>query len=447
MRNRISRAILASNSGLPADAAETCQRILAMREDMHPWLSANPEITTTTWHALWGTARPEAAIAQGLVARELDAAQRRVVITKENRVGVLKIFVAHNELTLDEQILLSGKANAAAAMLEQPWLDKSLRKPLALKLGDLALLREMALAPHGTFTDDELLQLVLTYPSWPTVSSDPRKGAKDRNRYLRILFGRRPGLIAPVVEHLLTAAASTGTSTRREQDVLTAIAGSAHLDGDTASRIAGIESGRCTLARKTFDERYYCLLALVNNPRCPRQVVTVVSEASRTSTSGDSGLFRSADERRETRPDIVEPFAGLDDPETLEWVIRRSLPYRSENSDRPARPVELVELGKNPNLTERQRATVRDAILRNVENELVESDDELVKALWPEGLPSCPAPRAAARRQTAPNHVQEAFDLAATKLGNDPVRWETLIGLLDDYDGTFEDLVSLSESI
>lgn len=447
MRNRISRAILASNSGLPPDVAETCQRILAMREDMHPWLSTNPDLPATVWYTLWGKTRPEAVVAQGLVARELDAAQRRVVITKENRVGVLKTFIAHNELTVEEQQLLSGKANAAAALLEQPWLEQGLRKPLAIALGGLALLREMAIAPQGVFTDDDLRELILAYPSWASTSNDPRKGAKDRNRYLRILFGRYPGLIGPVVKHLLGTAGVAGTPGRLEQDLLTAIAGSAHLDGDAATKIAGTGTGRCSLDRKTFDERYYCLLALVNNPRCPAAVVEAVAETARTGTSGDSGLFRNAAEKRSSRPDVVEPFASIADPETIDWVIRRSLPYRGEENTRPARPIELIELGKNPNLSEQQRVSVRNAITSHVEEELFRNDTDLVTALWPAGLHTPPKSPRPTLRHPAPMHVQAAFDLSASKLGNDPVRWETLIGLLDDYDGSFEELVLLSESI
>lgn len=447
MRNQISRALLASNPGLPADAAEICQRVLAMREDMHPWLAANPEITVPVWYTLWGKTRPEAAIAQGLVARELDSAQRNVVITKENRVGVFKTFITHNKLTLEEQKLLSGKANAAAALLEQPWLDPSLRKPLARKIGGLELLREMTLAPEGAFTADELRELILSYPAWASPNNDPRKGAKERNRYLRILFGRRIELIGPVVEHLLGRANTGEPLARCEQDLLTAIAGSAHLDGEAATKIAGIESGNCTLDGKTFDERYYCLLALVNNPRCPRTLVEAVRDAARARSKGTTSLFHDAVERRASRPDVTEAFSLMSDPETLAWVLRRALPYRGEDNNRPARPIELIELGKNPNLDERQRTSVRNALIENVENELLEHDADLVAALWPNGYTFRQAPPSQRRYYGAPNHVQEAFKLSATQLGVDPVRWETLIGLLDDYDGTFEELVSLSESI
>lgn len=447
MRNRLSRAILASNSGLPPDVAETCQRILALREDMHPWLATNPELSATVWRTLWGKTRPETVIAQGLVARELDAAQRHVVITKENRVGVLKTFIAHNELTLEEQKLLSGKANAAATLLEQPWLDPSLRKPLARKVGGLELLREMALSPESAFTADELRELVLSYPSWAATGNDPRKGAKDRNRYLRILFGRYPALVSTTVEHLVDTAEVTGSLARCEQDLLTAIAGSAHLNGDAARKIAGIESGNCTFDGKTFDERYYCLLALVNNPRCPRSVVEAVRDTARARSKGDTHLFQTAADRRSTRADVTEPFSSMSNPETLDWVIRRALPYQGEDSSRPARPIELIELGKNPNLDERQRASVRNAIASHVEHELIAHDEALVKALWPEGYNFHRATAAPRRHHGTPMHVQEAFALSASRLGNDVVRWETLIGLLDDYDGNFEELVSLSESI
>ena len=448
MRNRISRATLASIPGLPADVAATCQRILALRDDMHAWLSTNPELDASVWYALWGTTRPEADVAQGLVGRTLDAAQRNVVITKENRVGVLRIFVAHNELTLEEQKLLSGKANAAAALLEQPWLEQSLRKPLAKKVGGLALLREIALSPAGVFSDDELVELVGTYPTWASSSSDLRRGAKDRNRFLRILFGRRPALIGPVLDAVIgTGSTPNRTLGRHEQDILTSIAGSAHLDGDAAARIAGMDDGNSTLTRADLDALHYCLLALVNNPRCPRDVVEAVGNAATAQRSNGAYVYQDVVRRRNERPEITGSFTEITDTETLGWLVRRSLPYHGQESSRPARPVELIELAKNPNLTPEQLDSLRGAIEREVEGELIAQDVELLGVLWPEGGQPSAETTPTRHHPGTPPQVQEAFTLGVERLGNDPVRWETLIGLLDDYDGTFEELVALSEAL
>jgi len=437
MRNRISRATLASTAGLPADAAETCQRILAMREDMHPWLSTNPELTPAVWHTLWGATRPEAGIAQGLVGRELDAAQRAVVIAKENRVGILRTFIASNRLTVEEQRLLSGKANAGAALIEQHWLDQALRKPVARKVGGLALLREMALAPDGLFSRAELDELVTTYHDWMSGGNEPRRGAKDRGRYLRILFGRHPALAATVLE----AGLPDG---RHLQDLLTAIAGSANLTADAARGLAAMDGDTCTLAPGAIDERHYCLIALVNNPRCPADVVNAIATAARWSAGLSS--FQAAAERRIGKPDVTGPLEEISDPDTLARVVRRALPYRAEAGDRPARPVELLALAKNPNLTEQQHQAVVYAIAGHVERELVEQDDAVLDIVDPDrvgGLRNEPNRHTAA----VPPAVKAALELAAEKLGTDPVRWETLIGLVDDYDGTFEELVALSESI
>jgi hypothetical protein len=415
---------------------------------MHAWLSTNPELDASVWYTLWGATRPEADVAYGLVGRTLDAAQRNVVITKENRVGVLRIFVAHNELTLEEQKLLSGKANAAAALLEQPWLEQTFRKPLAKKVGGIALLREIALASTGVFTDEELVELISTYPVWVSTSSDLRRGAKDRNRFLRILFGRRPGLIGPVLDAVLGAGSTTNLSPgRHEQDILTSIAGSAHLDGDAALRIAGMEDGKSALTRADLDALHYCLLALVNNPRCPLGVVEAIGNASTEQRSNGAYVYQDVARRRSERPEILGTFTEITDPETLGWLIRRSLPYHGEESSRPGRPVELVELAKNPNLIPEQLDSLRSAVEREVEIELIAQDVELLGVLWPEGGHPVAETSPVRGHSGAPLQVQEAFTLGVERLGDDPVRWETLIGLLDDYDGTFEELVALSEAL
>jgi hypothetical protein len=440
MRNRISRATLASNAGLPAQAAEICQRILATREDMHPWLSTNPDLSPEVWRILWGKNRPEAEVAQGLVSRELGATQRNVVITKENRIGILRAFVQHNVLTAEEQQLLSGKTNAAAALIEQEWLEPSLRKPLARRIGGLVLLKEMTLASRGVFTDEELGELLASYPTWISSHVDLRRGAKDRNRYLRILFGRHPRL----VDVVLDAEIPEG---RHLQDLLTSAAGSAYLSPPAAERIAGITDDRCTLTREALEERHYCLLALLNNPRCPQRVIDAVAATSAKCGGNGDWMLRDAATRRREKPELVEEFEEISDPVTLDWVVRRSLPYRGDESSRPARPVELLALLKNPHLTPAQTTFIKDAIRRDVEEELIRQDEVVVTKLYDGVVPRQGTAQVGHRQAGTPMHIQEAFDFAAARLGTDPVRWETLIGLADDYDGTFEELVALSESI
>ena len=49
--------------------------------------------------------------------------------------------------------------------------------------------------------------------------------------------------------------------------------------------------------------------------------------------------------------------------------------------------------------------------------------------------------------RSLPTWYIQAMELAAERLGGDTQRWETLVGLLEDYEGSFEELVELAEAI
>jgi len=448
MRTRITRAQLATSHGLPEDVAEICQRSLATREEMHPHLALNAELTPAVWYLIWGAKRPEASIAKGLVARELDAGQRALVITRENRIGVLREFLEHNELTLEEQQLLSGKANAAELLLKHRWVDTDLRKPLALKAKGVALLKEMALAPDATFTVEELTALVRTYPTWITDETDEReRGLGARHRMLRILFGRHPRLIESVLDAIEAGDITAG---RRCDDLLTAAAGSANLGSAEAARIARVTDGVCGLTGDELAARHYCLMALVNNPRCPLEVVGAVDD--RVDPRYGSSDLRRACERRTQRaayPQVTGPFAEVEDDVVLTWLVNRSVPGVNETTGRtrPGRPIEMLDLAANPHLDAWQRKRVVDGLRTDVETELIAGHLTAVRTIWPD-VDEALADRQVTRRTwPIPEYLRVSLEEAARRLGTDPVRWETLIGLLDDFDGTFEEILEIVETI
>jgi len=435
-RPRITRSEIATHTGLPDDVAAVCHRVLASREEMHPWLAENPELDDDVWLKLWGSKRPESELARRLVSRPLNKDLRAVVIDRENRVGVLTAFIEHNRLLPEEQRLLSGKANARAALLHQRWLEPNLRKPLAVELGGIHLLREMALSDDGVFAEDEIVDLLGNYPDWIGDLSDPRKGAADRNRFLRILFGRHPGAVEPAI----TNPRLTG---RCRSEILTSAAGSANLLPEDAARIARVdEHGICCLTPAQAQASYYCLLALLGNPRCPHRVAQAVLPVA----GRHQANVADAAKRRLEKPEIVGDLSEIDDPETLDWLARRALPYRGQDSTRAGRPLELLALARNPHIGKDIGKRIAGCIPAEVESELVAAAADELRTIWPDiVIPDEPGTPV---RESKPwPAVTAAMELAVEKLGHDQSRWETLIGLLDDFDGTFEELVSLAETI
>jgi hypothetical protein len=433
----LRRAQIATHTGLPDDVAAVCHRVLASYEEMHPWLAENPELADDVWMKLWGKKRPESELARRLVSRPLTKEQRDIVIDRENRVGVLNAFIEHNRLLPEEQALLSGKANARAALLRQGWLEQHLRKPIALHLRGLPLLREMALAADGVFTEAEILGLMQTYPDWIGDMTDPRKGAGERNRMLRILFGRYPGVVSTLIQH-------PGFHGRIRIEVLTSAAGSANLRADDAALIALVdEHGISRIKPANGLEMTYCLLALLGNPRCPHRVARAVS----AHLSGLIPNLKSAAERRLERPEIDGDLSAIDDPDTLAWLAQRALPYRGQDVTRAGRPLEILALARNPHVGKDLGERIIACIPAEVERELIAASAEAILQVHPgsEILTAEPVhnPRTAQPWQV----LTDAMEFAIKKLGTDQVRWETLLGLIDDYDGTFEELVHLAETI
>jgi hypothetical protein len=423
MDMRMTRETLATFGGLPQQASEACQKALANRKELHEALAYNPDLTPSIWRRLWGNTRPAAAMAKHLVARILDKELRALVIRQENRVGVLNVLIAHNTLERDEQELLAAKGNVGETLMKQHWLDDDLRKPVAIATGGLTLLRELALAPLERFSPEETHELVKNHADWAGFLSKP---SSTNARLMRIMFGRRPA----AGEGLLAA-------TEPRPEMLTALAGSANLTSEQARQISRFENGVCWLSEKDVEALRFCLMALVANPRCPLDV----ADALRKSFPKGHDVEQAVN-RRSGRDAVTGAFAAVTDPEVIDWLIGRSTPSSSSYGYRQGRPIELIDLARNPHLSEEQHKRVLDGVNTDVEPELL-----LLDAADIAGVVIRPPAPVEEPNRSLPTWYIQAMELAAERLGGDTQRWETLVGLLEDYEGSFEELIELAEAI
>lgn len=417
---RITRDTIAEFGGLTPEATAACQRALVNRKETWDALSCNPDLTPETWKRLWGSTRPGAVRAKSLVGRALPRDLREVVLDKETRVSVLTTFIEHNELDEDQQRRLLEKSGTGEHLLKMTWMVEELRKDAAITAGGAALLRELAYSPTERFSDEEVLDLMEHHQRWSGFLDRP---SSTNARALRVLFGRR----SAAGEGLLKSAAPRG-------EMLTALAGSANLTEEQARRIAKIEGGVTKLTTAEIENLRYCLMALVANPRCPLDVVNAfVALSPRPHDVVQAGS------RRSERAHVVGSIKDLSDSEQIEWLINRSCPSNGSFGYRQGRPVELLELFTNPHLSDEQRHRIRTGLDEDLEPALRAMHEEI--GLTPPAAPEKPA------RQGLPEWYTTAVAGASIRLGSDQQRWETLIGLLDDFEGSFDELVELAETI
>jgi len=418
---RITRKTIAEFGGTAPESAEACQQALLHRKETWDSLACNPNLTSTTWKRLWGTGKPSASVAKTLAGRELPRELRAIVIANETRSSVLGVFIEHNVLDEDEQNALLDKQRACDELLKQPWFLPGLRKRAAIIAGGASLLHELAYSPIERFTAGEVEDLLTNTYRWTGFLSRP---SAQNARSLRVLFGRRPEAGRGLLK---------GTAPRSE--MLTALAGSANLTDEQATTIAKIDGDISTLSSTEADELRYCLMALVANPRCPLRVVRAL-----TATFPLNRDISQSASRRLDKDAVVGPLSEIDDHDQIEWLLNRACPASGSFGYRQGRPVELLELSGNTNLDQSQKDRLGKALAEDIEPELLSLHPEL-------GMAPAKQSRTAKAEPSLPQWYVQAMEFASKRLGGDPQKWETLIGLVDDYEGNFEELVELAEAL
>lgn len=421
---RLTRSDLASDGLFPPEVSLACLTVLARDARMHDTLAANPVLPDVLWRQLWGT-RPPAARAKLLVSRTLSSELRQIVLERESRVGVLAEFVQYNALTPTEQAQLVARSHGAPVdvLLAQNCLAADLRKEAALKASPSSLLQEVAYDPYGLFDDVEAI--ALTGYADELLGSVP---ARARSRYLRALLFHRPS----VIEHVLQSG--------NVDSFMTAAAGSLTLSADAAWTIAKAPLGQTP---DEFEQGKFALMALLANPVVGLDVVQHVRDAVAACPWNGSYAAQqicSVADGRLSRGEHMKfvPGEPLDLP-ALQWLLRRGLP-----SDYGAgRELELLVAVTNESSTDAIRTRAAGALLAIAEPALLERHRS---ALEDSGLTWQSAVQGVLRAPV-PATSTATWAMLARELGPSLSRWETFLGLLEEFDGSLEDLVAVSSAL
>lgn len=405
-----SRIHMASYEGFPSAVAVHVHSALMRYPYTMSTLASNSTISGELWLTLWGPKRPYVALAKSLVSRDLDAALRKHVIEKETRSTVLGEFVKYNELTKDEQLHLIAAGTAQEALLNAPWLASDLRVAMVTKVGGEALLQQIAVLPVCTYSNNFVSDHIMA--NMTEYASKPSKGI---SRNLKLIFGRRPEVIDKVMPYA-------------KRNVLTAMAGSANITENMCEKLVNYQNGTVSLTQEEVRENTYMYQAIVANPRTPLHVVHAMVKAA----SGNGDLYRSI-RKRGTNAHVSGRYEDVSDPAVLDRLLSRACERRGRDFYSAPRPIELLALHANPHLSATQRARVTESM--NILDLDILSGDP-ISALPPTSVSS----------YSSTYSVPE-YDLAASVLGDTKIYWEVLVSMLEDYQGSFSELIETAQTL
>jgi hypothetical protein len=420
---QINRRTLAAFESFPDDVRTVVHDVLLGYPDVLESLTANPSLRPEVCHRLYAKKAPAMRLARNLVHQVLPDETRELVIRRERRANVLEAYFEHNIPSDAEQEALAQKASPAGArlMLDRYWLRPDLRRDLALKCKGRELMREMAYGLTGAFTDREILDCLGQWDTWGL-----HRRPFETRMMLISLFSRRPELIP--------AAAKIGFGHRR-LSVLAAMAASTELRKQDIAVLLEIGEQQSSVA--TFARTVYA--PLIENPRTPLAVVELIRD--RLDRTGRMMVSPSVN-MRENAPEVTCQPLAIDDVETLKRMVHAAAPLNRLI----ASPATLLELTANPLVQGqlRERVTAAWASLRGGLRVFAWTHEPQLLALgvqerWRNG-------NATWRSYVhAPSEeMRHGCELAATALGSDRQRWETLIALMDEYEGDLPSLIDLA---
>ena len=405
-----SRIHMAAYEGFPSAVAVQVHNALMRYPNTISTLAANGSISSDLWLTLWGPKRPPVALAKSLVSRDLNATLRKHVIEKETRSTVLSEFVKYNELTKDEQICLIAAGTAQEALLNVPWLARDLRADMVLKIGGEFLLQQVAVSPVDNYSNDFVSKHIID-----NMREYAFKPSKSISRNLKLIFGRRPEVIGMVMPYA-------------KRNVLTAMAGSANITEDMCEKLINYQNNVASLTKEEVRESTYTYQALVANPRTPLHVVQALAQVA----TGNADLSRSI-RKRDTKVHVSGRYEDVSDADTLERLLSRACESRGRDFYSAPRPIELLALHANPNLSNVQRAKVTGS-MAILALDILSGDP--VSALPAKNVSSYPS-----------TYSVPEYDLAASVLGDTKIYWEVLVNMLDDYQGSFSELIETAQTL
>ena len=467
------------------------QRIIMAIPGLGPLLAHNTRtpLANDVWLALYPTKpKPPASQAVALAGRRLSAELVDHVVAVETRSQPLQALLYGNTLTAAQQARLMHTkgftATVAKALFEDPTCAPELRRQVATAAGGKALTTWLATASREEISDADVVELFARFDDWA-----PRRSVQRRQDLLS-LFHCRPQIISAVV--------ATG-----HEDLYMTLAGCRHLTSITDQwRIAGLSAGQTSTTLSDEDAistAKFTYMALGNNPVTFIDVTKAMRAVCENETDPMTRMMLSDAQtslsarlsRLGERPQVTVPYEEIDDAAVIDWLVGRSVAWKSGfgGGYRPARAWDLAALAVNPHLDANQANRVFCA-LNDFEEEIVPSVDELRHGLceryehlrpanWGEvpeldGDASEDAPSTASSfhgdtRANAPTQpfmydprviaalpldsvrslgqMDAAMALIASTVtssgANKAVAFQTLFGLVDQFEGTIGELAEL----
>lgn len=392
----------------PTDAVKTLVRCaplpefgqwaaLANGDEFCDTLASNAEVDSVpeVWAALWEPAPVSAARAISLVSRRLEPDQLAWVLSTEKRVSVLKAALDYNDVPTDQvEALLASKLGPKLAKSMPVHLrqDPHIRVMVARLSGGYDLLYAMA---DGLLGIDEIRERLVDFDAW---TPNPSSG---RQLVLSRILHQYPELI------------DVFASPDAPEALAMVAASSMLLTSPTHQR---------NLAQRAC-VTHYLWSALVSNPVVSIEVVhdVVAAALANPNLEGAAHIAKYRLEPREGHRPQVTDFATVDDPQVLEWLVKRAAPTHQEAR---VRPLEVVALSANPHLTSVQAANIvstlrRPVMLDEVTRDVVNAAADAVLANFP-GLPVPPPLPPPVVHQMVHEPKERFAWLASRKVAVDP---------------------------
>jgi hypothetical protein len=320
------------------------QKAVADRTDLVGHLAANNvvDLDEDVWFEMYRV-KPQisASLASDLVSRQLTPRQRRHVFTTEKRSGPLMQMLHFNHLTTEEVCHALGTKVAprlAEVLVAQGFTSddefpEELRERVSIVAGPKA--RLAWLDKKAALTEKEAREVL---------ALDELRGSNRVSTELRSYIARLVERFPLILDSCVKADTSCG--------LLQLAAGSRHLTTEALQH----EAVRTAVSHKDAVGADYAMLALANSPVALQSTVEMIATLSLEKCPEAAARRIAAFSKK---PTIATPFKDVEDPDVLEWLVRRACSFSSRYGDyTPPKPFELAALAPNPHLSAEQKQRV-----------------------------------------------------------------------------------------
>jgi hypothetical protein len=322
-------------------------------------LAANSvvELDEDVWFEMYRV-KPQisASLASDLVSRTLTARQRRHVFSTEKRSGPLVQMLHFNRLTAEEVCHALGTKAAprlAEVLVVQGFVSDDsfpleLRERVSIVAGPRA--RLAWLDKKETVTEAEAREVL---------ALGELRGENRVSTEIRSSIARLVERFPLILDICVKADTSCG--------LLQLAAGSRHLNTEALQH----EAVKTAASHKDAVGADYAMLALANSPVAHQSTVEMIAKLTFEKSPEAASRRLAAFDKK---PTVSVAFKDVQDPEVLEWLVRRACSFSSRYGDyTPPKPFELAALALNPNLSVEQKQRVSSDIhAMNVREQLGE---------------------------------------------------------------------------